>query len=115
MPCRDALMATKHGEFIDERIIPVPGAGDAAAMARGEPGLPARFIWRGREYRIAGLIEKWKTSGPCRSGAAEVYLRRHWYKVLTDGPAVMTIYCDRQAKDRKRPKRRWWVYSVAKR
>jgi hypothetical protein len=24
----------------------------------------------------------------------------------------MTIYCDRQAKDRKRPKARWWVYTV---
>jgi hypothetical protein len=99
-------------EFVGEAMTPVGGTGDAAAMGRGEPGLPGRFRWRGREYRIAGLIRKWKSSGPCRSGGGEVYLRRHWYKVLTEPPGVMTIYCDRQAKDRKRPKARWWVYTV---
>ncbi len=41
-----------------------------------------------------------------------MYLRRHWYKVLTDPPAIMTICCDRQAKNRKRPKARWWVYTI---
>jgi len=100
------------GEFICEELTPAACSGDAAAMARGEPGLPGRFTWRGAEYRVAGLIRKWKTSGPCRSGAAEMYLRRHWYRILTEPPAVMTIYCDRQAKNRKRPKARWWVYSI---
>ena len=101
-----------HEEFIGEPMTPVAGTGDAAAMARGEPGLPARFTWRGREYRIAGVIRTWKSTGPCRSGGGEVYLRRHWYEVRTDPPAVMTVYCDRQAKDRKHPKARWWVYTV---
>ena len=41
-----------------------------------------------------------------------MYLRRHWYKVLTDPPMIMTIYCDRQAKNRKKPKARWWVYTI---
>lgn len=99
-------------EFICEEMTPVPGTGDVAAMSRREPGLPGRFTWRGDEYRIAGVIRKWTSSGPCRSGGGEMYLRRHWYKVLTDSPTVMTIYCDRQAKNRKRPKARWWIYTV---
>jgi len=41
-----------------------------------------------------------------------MYLRRHWYKVLTNPPMIMTIYCDRQAKNRKRHKARWWVYTI---
>jgi hypothetical protein len=100
-------------EFICEALTPVAGTGEAAAMSRGEPGLPGLFTWRGGQYRIVGVIRKWKSTGPCRSGGGEVYLRRHWYKVVTDPHMVMTIYCDRQAKNRKRPKARWWVYTAA--
>ena len=99
-------------DFVCEAITPVAGTADVAGMARGEPGLPTLFTWRGRECRIAGVIRKWKTSGPCRSGSREMYLRRHWYKILTDPPMIMTIYCDRQAKTRKRPKARWWIYTI---
>ena len=108
-----ATTRPQHEDFVCEEILPAAGTFDAAGMSRGEPGLPARFAWRKTEYRLAGVRRQWKTSGPCHSGSDEVYLRRHWYEVLTDPPAVLTIYCDRQAKDRKRPKRRWWVYSVA--
>ena len=101
-------------EFICEELVPAPGTFDAGAMSRGEPGLPARFTWRGVEYRVAGVVRQWKTSGPCHSGSDEVYLRRHWYQVVTEPRAVMTVYCDRQAKDRRRPKKRWWVYTVAR-
>ena len=100
-------------EFVSEAMTPVAGAGDAAAMSHGEPGLPARFIWRGVEYRTAGVIRKWKTSGPCRHGGGEMYLRKHWYEILTAPPAVMTVYCQRQVRDPRRPKARWWIYTVA--
>ena len=106
-------MSEPGEEFICEQLIPVAGTGDTAAMARGEPGLPGKFTWRDKEYKISGVISQWKTSSPCRNGANEMYLRRHWYKVLTDPPLVMTIYFDRQAKDRKHPKARWWIYTVA--
>ncbi len=99
-------------DFVCEALTPVAGTGDVARMARGEPGLPKLFTWRGQEYRIAGVIRTWKTSGPCRSGSSEMYLRRHWYKILTDPPMIMTIYCDRQAKTRKRPKARWWIFTI---
>jgi hypothetical protein len=104
---------TPNEEFICEPITPARATGDAKAMARGEPGLPERFTWRGEAYRVVGVIEKWKTSGRCRNGSREVYLRRHWYRIVTAPHAVMTVYFDRQAKDRKHPKARWWIYSVA--
>ena len=42
-------------EFISEAVRPVGGTFDAAGMARGEPGLPQRFVWRGREYAVMAL------------------------------------------------------------
>jgi hypothetical protein len=99
-------------DFVGEELAPVPGTADAAAMSRREPGLPARFTWRDTTYGIAGVIRQWKAHGPCRSGSPEMYLRRHWYRILTDPPFVMTIYCDRQAKNPRRPKARWWIYTV---
>ncbi len=101
-------------KFICEQLTPVTATADTKAMARGEPGLPEVFIWRGSEYRITGVLKKWKTSGPCRNGSDEIYLRRHWYKVVTDGGLVMTLYFDRQAKDRSKPKARWWLYTICR-
>jgi hypothetical protein len=51
-------------------------------------------------------METWKTSG--RDGDS-VYLRRHWYRIVTDQTLAMTIYCQRQA---RKASERWWVYSV---
>ena len=110
-----SMASGSREEFIGEQMTPVAGTADAAAMARGEPGVPGRFVWRGEEYRVARVIEKWKTSGPCRSGADELYLRRHWYRIAAEPSrraGIMTIYCDRQAKNRKRPKSRWFVYTI---
>jgi len=101
-------------QFVSEEMIPVPGSADVRAMGRGEPGLPKRFTWRRRRYAVAGLLRSWKSSSPegGRPGG-DVYLRRHWFEILTDTGDVMTVYCERQARNRKRPKSRWWVYSVA--
>ena len=96
-------------EFVSEAIVPEPGSFDASAMSRGEPGLPAVFSWRGRRYAVAKLVAGWKTTGKDRG---EVYLRRHWYSVETATGERMTLYCERQAKNTKRPKARWWLYSV---
>lgn len=102
----------KPRQFVSEEITPVPGTGRAVDMARGEPGLPIRFTWRGAEYRVAGVIHRWKTSGPCHHGSGEIYLRRHWYRIRTDPPAVMTVYCERQARSRQRAKSRWFLYTL---
>ena len=106
-------MADNPGQrFICEPMTPVAGTGDTTAMARGEPGLPKAFWWRGTEYRVVEMIRSWKTTSRCTSGADEQYVRRHWYTIRTDPPMTMTVYCDRQSKDRKRPKARWWVYTI---
>lgn len=89
----------------------VAGTGNARDMARGLPGLPARFVWRDQEHEVRDVLATWKTSGRERGGT-EVYLRRHWFEIRTTGGLVMTVYCDRQAKDKKKVKRRWWVYTV---
>jgi len=100
-------------QFISEPIEPEAGTFDARVMARGEPGLPGHFTWRGVRYAVADVIEEWKSSQR-EGGSGELYLRRHWYKVRTDPPAVMTLYCERQPGGRTRAaaKRRWWVYTV---
>ena len=107
-----AMPSNSAEEFVGEAMIPTPATGDVAGMSRRAPGLPGSFTWRGEKYRIAGVIRKWKSHGGCRSGGGEMYLRRHWYKIVTDPPMVMTVYCDRQAKNRKHPKARWWIYTV---
>jgi len=106
------MKPTSHEEFVSEPITPVRGSSAASAMARGEPGLPRRFTWRDTEYRVTGVVRSWKTSGPCRNGSREVYLRRHWHRVVTDPPAVMTLYCERTPFDVRRPKGRWYLYTL---
>jgi hypothetical protein len=103
---------TTRDQFICEPLTPVRGSFDTAGMARGEPGLPLRFTWRGREHAVVNVLKVWKTSSR-EKGGTEIYLRRHWWTLTTDTGLTLTLYCDRQAKVRRRPKARWWVYTVA--
>lgn len=96
-------------QFISEPIVPAAGTFDTHAIARGEPGLPTRFTWRGDEYTMAEVMAVWKTSAPEASG--EVYLRRHWWEVRTTSGHIMKIYFERQ-KNRKHAKDRWFLYTV---
>ena len=100
--------------FVGEPVTPKPGTFDTAMMATGIPGLPHQFTWRGTEYAVVAVMKTWKTLGPCTSGADEMYVRRHWYKVKTTTGEVMTLYCDRQPpRGRSRTKGRWVLYSSA--
>ena len=100
-------------EFISEPIEPVAGTFDTAAMTRGEPGLPGRFKWRDKEYAVAGVLEVWKETGPCRSGGPERYLRKHWYKIKIEDGSEMTVYFERQPRSKCRNKVRWWLYTIS--
>ena len=100
-------------EFISEPIEPVAGTFYTAAMTRGEPGLPERFIWRDIEYAVADVLEAWKETGPCRSGGPEKYLRKHWFKIRVEGGLEMTVYFERQARSKHHNKVRWWLYTVS--
>jgi hypothetical protein len=95
--------------FVSEPVTPTPGTFDASAMSRGEPGLPREFTWRGKTYHVLTLLRTWKTSTPERG---ELYLRRHWYEVQTTSGERMTLYCERQTKNAKKPKQRWYLYSI---
>lgn len=99
----------QHEEFVSEAIEPMAGRFDAAAMSRGEPGLPSQFVWRGKTFAVARLLSTWKTSTPERG---ELYLRRHWFSIQTTTGEQMTLYCERQTKNTKRPKARWWLYTI---
>jgi hypothetical protein len=100
-------------EFISESIEPVAGTSRTAAMSRGEPGRPGRFIWRGKEYTVAEVLQSWKQSGPCKSGSGEMYLRKHWFKIKTANGLQMTIYFERQPRSKQQSKRRWWLYTIS--
>ena len=99
--------------FISEPIEPGAGTFGSAAMARGEPGLPGTFAWRGREYGVAQVIESWKSTGPDTWGGTVEYLRKHWYRIRTTTGETMTIYFDRQPpKGRSASRRRWTLFSM---
>jgi phosphoribosylglycinamide formyltransferase-1 len=99
--------------FISEPLTPDAGF-DTAAMARGEPGLPAKFRWRGREYVIAEVLETSREYGDCKHGSGERYLRKHCFRVRTAGGDVLRIYFQRSF-GRARPSVRWWLHSIEKR
>jgi phosphoribosylglycinamide formyltransferase-1 len=69
--------------FVCESIKPVVDSLDKRGMARGEPGLPRRFTWRGTEYLVGKVLDQWKETTDCSHGNGEKYVRKHWYKVLT--------------------------------
>jgi Domain of unknown function (DUF6504) len=98
-------------QFVSEPITPADASFDAASMSAGEPGMPARFVWRGSEYEVAYLVEKWKTTGPCRHRSGEQYVRRHWFRVVTTDGTQMEICFDLQPRSRQ-SKQRWWLAAV---
>ena len=102
-------------QFVSDPITPLKEGFDAAAMGRGEPGLPAGFVWRDAEYRIARELERWKQSSPEGGRAGnEVYLRRHCYRLLMDSGDVWSIYFTRQPVAGSGGRQRWFLYTVAR-
>ena len=99
-------------KFISEQIIPVSNAIDVEGMSRGEPGFPFRFKWRETEYSVEEILEKWKGTAQCSHGSNEIYLRKHWFKIVTTTGENMKIYFERQPKSKRQVKSRWWLFSV---
>jgi hypothetical protein len=81
-------------------------------MSRGEPGLPAGFIWRDRECRIVRVVRRWKHLGP-EAGSKEMYLRRHYAETVMDDSSTWVVYCLRQPRGAGGTGGRWFLYSVA--
>jgi hypothetical protein len=99
--------------FISEPITPITETSDTSHMAIGEPGLPSQFLWRGRTIEIVSVLRSWRGTGKCRHGSEEMYVRKHWYEVVTRSAGIMKIYFDRQPR-RGRKEARWWLFSIKK-
>lgn len=95
--------------FVGEPIQPERESADTQAMARGEPGLPRAFTWRGIRYEIASVDAARRTKGTDRG---DTYIRKHWYDITTRCGKRMTIYFDRNPTHRAARAKRWWLYSV---
>ena len=108
LPCRMPIMSE---QFISEAIKPLTETADTMRMAIGEPGVPKKFVWRGRTVTVTAVLHSWWETGKCRHGSPEMYVRKHWYEVATESDGVMKIYFERQAR-RGRGKSRWWLFSV---
>ncbi|MBM4030824.1 MAG: cytoplasmic protein [Planctomycetes bacterium] len=98
--------------FVCEPIEPIIETMDSRRMARGEPGLPRRFRWRGAEHEIAEVLEQWRETGPCKSGSDEEYVRKHWYRIRTTAGVEMRLYFERQPRSARERKARWWLHSM---
>ncbi len=96
--------------FISEPLTP-EASFDPLAMARGEPGLPAKFRWRERELAVAEVLETWRDYGDCTHGSGERYLRKHGFRIRTADGLVLRIYFQRTF-GRSRPASRWWLHSI---
>jgi hypothetical protein len=99
-----------HAKFVCEPIEPEALSADATSMGRGEPGLPKRFSWRGQAYEVARVADTWRSHGEDRG---DVYVRKHWYDVVTTSGQRMRIYFDRNPQRSGSKLGRWWLYSVA--
>ncbi len=101
------------GEFISDCITPHKGHFDTTAMARGEPGLPSGFTWRGVSYDVIERLKAWKHSER-ESGRAggELYLRRHYYQLRMSDGSLWTVYFVRQPAKSGSAKRRWFLYTM---
>lgn len=106
-PCQPAE------QFVSEPLEPLGRTFDTALMAAGGPGSPKRFRWRKQEYSVARVLETWKTVSKCRHGSADLYVRKHWFKLVTSDGTRMTLYFERQPKIGANRKNRWWVLTVS--
>jgi phosphoribosylglycinamide formyltransferase-1 len=66
--------------FVSEPIQPLTETADTSRMAIGEPGLPQKFVWRGRTIIVTAVLRSWRETGKCRRGSPEMYVRKHWYE-----------------------------------
>lgn len=97
--------------FVSEPITPHAGSADAAAMARGGPGLPAAFTWRGQTLTVCALTRAWRETAPCTHGSGERYARKHWFEFVTPAGQSCRVYFERRPRGGAL-QRRWWLYSM---
>jgi phosphoribosylglycinamide formyltransferase-1 len=108
----DGRTTQPPGDFVCEPIKPDRGTFDAASLARGVPGLPSGFTWRGTHFAVQELLESWKQSERESHRGGERYYRKHYYRVRTNRGEVLTVYALRHMKPGENPRNRWWLYTL---
>ncbi len=94
-------------QFVSESIFPEPGAFDTAPLGRGEPALPAGFVWRDEPLPVERVLRTWRST---KDDRGDTYLKRHWFEFETSGARRATVYFERHA---RRGEARWWLYTIA--
>ena len=79
-----------------EPIEPEKGSFDPRGMARGEPGVPRRFAWRGTTYEVADVLGTERETSNYSGNVHDVYARRHAFRVRTTSGEVMVIAASRK-------------------
>lgn len=105
--------SANNDKFVSEPITPIDASFSTSAMVTGAPGLPMRFSWRKEEYNVTEVLKTWTSTGSCTHGSAEQYVRKHWYRILTDDGSEMQIYFERKPRAGQ-IKKRWWLASIAR-
>lgn len=84
-----------------------PGAYNLAEARRGEPGIPTRVIWQGRELAVTRFTRLPRTMSRDRGGSHEQYADRHYFTLdLEDGTSLDVYFLRRVRSPREH---RWWA------
>jgi len=97
--------------LISEAIEPLMDDLAERPFTVGEPILPARFRWRGAEYRVESVLESWKEYSEGSRQMPERYLRKHWFHVRASDGSTMKIYFERSARSKGTERARWWLFT----
>jgi len=103
------MPATTPSTFVSAPLHPIGSDHNNWAMAMGTPGLPVAFNWREGRLTIASVEQTWRESGPCTHGSSELYVKKHWFEVLTNDGRRAKLYFDRSPQGSKAASR-WWLY-----
>lgn len=93
-----------------EEVTPEGAIFDASAMARGEPGVPMRFRWRGTTYEVAEVLSTRREVSRADASAG-AYVRRHVVTLLTKSGERMELSGARGPKS-GRSSARWMLRTV---
>jgi hypothetical protein len=92
--------------FIGKAIAP-EGALDVAALAQGEPSLPAAFTFEGERLEVRDVRKTWRST---KDDRGDTYVKKHWFEFETGDGRIAVVYFDRGAR-KNAP--RWWLYTLS--
>jgi hypothetical protein len=91
--------------FVGRPLVPA-GDGFASPATGNEPPVPRVFRWEERTFTIAAVLRRWRST---KTDRGDVYLKRHWFELLTESGATLEVYFDRQS---RRGMPQWWLYTI---